>query len=143
MTNNIDNAIARLQAIALQCTSTTIKAAPNYPAEDAMVLPLSIAYLASGSVSADNATDTRILPTINVDFHFSRLSMKNAYTQIDAIAQEFSQRLGGDPTLNGTVSTIVFPVTFSTGPTQWDKVITQMLRFVVPVKILQTPTAST
>ena len=143
MPNNIDNAISRLQALALQCTSATIKAAPNYPIEDASVLPLAIAHLSTGEVNADNSNTARIKPTINVDFHFSRISLKNAYTQIDAIAQEFSARLCGDPTLNGTVSTIIFPISFSVSPTQWDKIITQMLTFTIPVKVLTNPQAST
>ncbi len=150
MANDIDNAISRLQAIAIQCTvpnagpgTTSLRAAPNYPLEDAAALPIAIAHLSLGTVSPDNATTARILPTVQVDFHFSRVSMKNAYTQIDAVAQDFSQRLCGDPSLNGTISTIVFPVEFSVTPAQWDKVTTQMLSFVIQIKILHNPTAST
>lgn len=150
MANDIDNAILRLQAIALQCTipnsgpsSTALKAAPNYPIEDATALPIAIAHLSNGTASPDNASTARILPTVNVDFHFSRISLKNAYTQIDAVAQDFSQRLCGDPTLSGIISTIVFPVTFNVMPAQWDKITTQMLSFTIPMKLLKTPTAST
>ena len=148
--SDIDDAISRLQAIALQCSipsagpaSTSLKAAPAYPIEDATALPMAIACLTSGTASPDNASTARILPTVRVDFHFSRVSLKNAYTQADAVAQEYSQRLCGDPTLNGTVSTIVFPVNFTVSPAQWDKITTQMLSFTIPLKLLKTPTAST
>lgn len=150
MANSIDNAIARLQDIAIQCTipnagpsSTTLKAAPDYPIEDASALPISIAHLDSGDTNVDNASTARILPMIAVDFHFSRISMKNAYTQIDAVAQEFSQRLAGDPTLNGTISTIIFPVHWRVVPSQWDKITTQALIFNILVKLLANPTVST
>ena len=148
--SDIDDAISRLQAIALQCSipsagpsSTALKAAPAYPIEDATALPMAIACLTSGTASPDNASTARILPTVRVDFHFSRVSLKNAYAQADAVAQEFSQRLCGDPTLNGTVSTIIFPVNFTVSPAQWDKITTQMLSFTIPLKLLKTPTAST
>ncbi len=149
MSNTVDDAISRLQAIALQCTipngtsTTTLKSAPAYPMEDATALPLAIAHLASGTASPDNASTARILPTVNVDFHFSRISLKNAYAQVDAVAQDYSQRLCGDPTLNGVVSTIVFPVNFTVSPAQWDKITTQMLSFTIQLKLLKTPTAST
>jgi len=142
MANDIDNAIARLQSLALQCSSVTIKAAPTYPVEDAGVLPLAIAHLSSGNVNPSDATMARIFPTINVDFHFSRVSLRQAYAQIDAIVQEYSKRLCGDPTLNGNVASIVFPVQFNITPAKWDSVFTQMLSFTIPLKILDAPTAS-
>jgi hypothetical protein len=68
-----------------------------------------------------------------------RLSIKSAYTQLDLIIPEFLKRLAGDPTLGGTVDTIVFPVSFSVQPAQWDKVVTQMVSFKVPVKYREGP----
>jgi len=37
------------------------------------------------------------------------------------------------------VDTVNFLVSFSVTPAQWDTVTTQMLRFEVPVKTLETP----
>lgn len=136
----IDDAITRLQAIALECTATTIKEAPSYPPEDAAILPIAIAYIASGTGQADNATDARLLLTVNVDIHFSRISMRGAYTQLNAIIPEYLKRLAGDPTLNGSVDTIVFPVSFTVGPSEWDKLVTQSVSFTVPLKFLESPT---
>ena len=131
--SSIDNAIARLQALALASTDVTIKAAPAKPVEDAGVLPIAIAHVVSGEGDAiADWVETRAV--INVDFHFSRISLKQAYTEIDACAAEYLRRLAGDPNLNSTVDAIVFPVTFSVTPTQWDSVATQMLSFSVTVK---------
>jgi hypothetical protein len=136
----IDDAIGRLQYHALAITSETVRGAPSYPTEDASVLPLAIAYIANGTGSADDASTARLLLTVNVDFHVNRMSMKSAYTQLNNIIPEYLRRLAGDPTLNAKVDTIVFPVSFTVMPAQWDKVVTQMASFQVPLKFRETPT---
>ena len=135
----IDSAIAKLQAHILACTTVAIKKAPNYPVSDATMLPLAITYFTQGTGEATNYSMTKFLLTVNVDVHFARNSISDAYQKIDAIANEFIQRLAGDPTLGGTVDTIVFPVSFTVSPTQWDAVATQMISFTVQFKSLQTP----
>ena len=140
MTSIIDDAVARLQYHALALTSETVRGAPSYPTEDASVLPLAITYIANGTGSVDDATTARLLLTVNVDFHVSRVSMKSAYTQLNNIIPEYLKRLAGDPTLNGKVDTIVFPVTFQVMPAQWDRLTTQMASFSIPCKFRETPT---
>jgi hypothetical protein len=136
----IDNAIARLQDLALACTN--IRAAPDYPIEDATALPLSIAHIAEGNAIAQNATMTQCNISVQVDFHFSRTNIKDAYQRINVLVPEFLTRLGGDPTLNGTVDTIQFPVSFTVSPALWDTVTTQMVSFSVPFKTLETPVST-
>jgi len=140
MSSIIDDAINRLQYLALACTAETIKGAPAYPPEDASVLPLSVAYIASGTAQADEATTARLLLNVKVDFHVSRISMKSAYTQLNNIIPDYLKRLAGDPTLNGKVDTIIFPVSFEVIPAQWDRVVTQMASFTIPLKFRETPT---
>ena len=135
----VDLAIERLQDLALASTDVTIKAAPDYPVSDAGVLPISIAYLSSGEADCMESSTVRFFPSVNVDFHFSSISLKNAYTQINACAAEFARRLGGDPTLDGSVDTITFPVSFIVGPAQWDSITTMLLRFTIPLKTLESP----
>ena len=134
--SDIDNAIARLQDLALACTD--IKHAPDYPVEDASVLPIAIAHVRNGNFSADDATAYRALDVINVDVHFARMFMKDTYTRINRFVPEFQSRLAGDPTLNGTVNTIVFPATYDVAPAQWDSVTTQMVQFSITVKTRNT-----
>lgn len=145
--NNLDNAIARLQALALQCTSVAIRSAPNYPIENADPFPMVVTHLVSGSGFAMNASTLQFMPTVSIDFLFSRTNLKLAYQQMDAIALEYLQRLAGDPTLNGALDTIQIsrenPVTFEIGPIEWDQVTAQMLSIRVQFKTLETPTAST
>lgn len=141
MTTVIDTAIARLQDIALQVSG--VKAAPDYPIDDAAgTLPLAIAHVTGATVTAEDATQTRFLITANVDFHVSRQSLRQAYTSLDTIIIDYGRRLAGDPTLNGTVDTIVFPVGVTVIPAQWDRVITQMASFQIQFKSLTTPSTS-
>ena len=135
----IDNAIANLQDKILACTTVTIRQAPDYPVPDATMLPIAITHLTNGEVTASNGSMTKFLITAQVDVHFARNSIKDAYQKIDALAIEFLQRLAGDPTLGGTVETVVFPVLFDVSPTQWDNVATQMISFTVQFKGLLTP----
>lgn len=130
----IDDAIVKLQAHALALTTVTVRGAPSYPCEDASVLPLAVAHIVEGTGQADEATTCRMLLTVGVDFHVSRVSLKSAYTQLDLIIPEFLKRLAADPTLGATVDTIVFPVSFTVSATQWDRVETQMAGFRIQLK---------
>ena len=135
----IDDAVVKLQAHALALSTVTVRAAPAFPVEDAAVLPLAIAHIVEGSGQADEATTARLLMTVGVDFHVNRTTMKGAYTALDLIIPEFLKRLAGDPTLGATVDTIVFPVTFTVTPAQWDSVVTQAVFFRVPLKFREDP----
>lgn len=136
----IDDAIARLQAHAIACTEVKIKAAPNYPVEDAAMLPLAIAHIASGTAQADNATTVRMLVSLQVDVHFDRSVIKQTYMQIDKFIPDYVKRLCGDPTLNNKVSTIVFPIEYTVTPAEFNELFTQMVSIRVPVKFMTTPT---
>jgi hypothetical protein len=139
----IDLAIARLQDIALSCTDVAITHAPDYPIEDATTLPLAIAHIVGGQGTADNASTARLDLTISVDIHLPRVNIKDTYQKIDALIPEYLRRLCGDPTLNGTVDTIVFPVPVLVSPAQWDTLTTQMVSFTVPIKAIETPITTT
>lgn len=154
MTNSLDSAIARIQDIALaselSSTDRTLKSAPDYPVENEEPLPCCVSYLGGGEFNSANATMHRNFPAINVEFHFSRVNLKLAYQDINAIALSFPARLTGDPTLNGTVQTIVMsadqPIAYTVRPFVWREktttmsaFVTQMLMFTVPIKLLKTP----
>jgi hypothetical protein len=75
-----------------------------------------------------------------VDFYTNVQILKDAFQKSDDFVMEFPRRLAGDPTLNGTVDTITFPVLVSE-PTrrEWNGVPFLFRRITVPVKILDTP----
>ena len=136
-----DTAIARIQTIALACSG--IKAAPTTPVDDAGVLPMAITHITAGTFEEINATDGKLICTVSADFHFDRQILRLTYERIDALIPDFLQRLGGDPTLAGSVSSIVFPVAFQVAPAQWDSIVTQMVTFTIPLKFnLLSPTTT-
>lgn len=154
MTNSIDSAITRIQYIALaselSSTDRALKSAPDYPVENEEPLPCCISYLGGGEFNAANASLHRNFPAINVEFHFSRVNLKQAYQDINAVALSFPARLAGDPTLNGAVETIQMnsdnPIPYTVRPFVWREksqtssaFVTQCLMFTVPIKLLKTP----
>lgn len=141
--STIDNAIARIQDIALAMTTVAIKSAPDYPIESADPFPFVASYLGGGQAQFGNSTTVYNFPAVSVEFHFSRVNLKQTYQQINAVAVEFPKRLAGDPTLNGTVSTVIGSgdqrISYTVRPFEWGKVQSQMLLFTVPFKALETP----
>jgi hypothetical protein len=148
MPNAIDNAIARLQNIAASLstippTGTVIHAESDYPTEAAQPFPFSIAYLSAGRFRATNGTIHHNFPTIKVEIHFSRGNLKQAYEQINAAALEFPKRLVADPTLDGTIQTMVFgsenEIEYAARPFDYGTIKSQVLEFDIPLKLLQAP----
>lgn len=148
----VDNAIARLQNIVQACTGVTFKSAPDYPVENIEPFPCSICYISDGVFHLTNATIHHNFPSLALELHFSRTNLKQAYQQINAIAIEFPKRLASDPTLNGTITTVVAtadaPIVYEVRPFFWtpqnaqNQVVTMMLKFTIPIKTLQAPQAT-
>jgi len=138
----IDTAIQRIQTLAL-ASSSDMKLAPDKPITNAATLPMSLAHLGGGQSAATNSTTNVFIPTIFVDFYFNSSWLKQAFTQIDSVIVNFANRLAGDPTLNGTRDTIVFPVTWEAPSTaEIGGIDMLMVRFNVPVKSLETPVST-
>ena len=140
MSKIVDRAIDAIQNLALEIQPVDIKAAPSYPMESASILPLAITHITGGTGSADDATQARLLLDITCDIHLQRDNIAFAYQQTNRIIPDFLQRLAGDPTLDGTVQTIIFPVTVSVQPSDYNGIVTQMVSFNIPLKFLETPT---
>lgn len=142
----VDTVIQRIQTIAKATAydgTKTVSNAPDYPTDDASILPLAITHVGSGSITQINATDTKFMLNISTEVHFDRGILRLTYQKIDTFIPDFIQRLGGDPTLASSVSTIVYPVTFTVQPAEWDSIITQMVAFAIPVKFnLLSPTVT-
>ena len=150
MTNALDNAIARIQDIALALTSVTVRSAPDYPIENVDPLPMAVTYTPAGNATALNSSTLLFFPTVNVEFHFSRTNLKQAYQQINAVALESSQKIAGDPTLNRTVDTALAnaegKLFYTVRPYNWGKptgsnvdFYTQMLMFELNLKVVESP----
>jgi hypothetical protein len=149
MANAIDNAAARIQDIVLQMSSITIKSAPDYPVENADPFPFVATFAASGEFYGGSVV-LKNFPVLNVEFHFSRVNIKQMQQQINAVAYEFPRRIAGDPTLNGTVETVVMTeesrISYTSADAEWAGVKAKALVFQLPVKLKlsdMTPLTST
>lgn len=160
MPNAIDNAITRMQNIAQALStltdvsggSVTIKSALDYPVENVEPFPCAICYVGGGQFMLTNASIHHNFPSLNVEFHFSRVNLRQAYLQIGQTVLEFPKRLAGDPTLDGSIDTILAgrdtPVTYTVRPYQWTPqgvtpiIMSQMLLFTIPIKTLQAPVST-
>ena len=140
---SIDLAVSALQDLSLACTSVAIKSAPDYPIENADPFPFSVAYFSNGTFYAVNSDTLSFFPVMVIEFHFSRVNLKRAYQNINSIALEFARKLAGNPTLNSTVATIKMtqsePIRFTVSPFKWGNIDSEMLKFEIPVKTLETP----
>jgi hypothetical protein len=143
MASEIDNAVARLADLALGMTTITLKSAPDYMVENVEPCPFAAIYASGARVYATNSTVLHNFVTIAVEFHVSRVNIKLMQQQANAIMYEFPRRLAGDPTLNGTVETILFsadnPIEATSGPFEWGQVTTHRILFPVPVKFRPAP----
>lgn len=140
--NVVDSAIARLQDIALACTSVTIKSAPDYPIENIDPLPMVVTRLIRGENAGGSAGFFTFLPVVEVDFLFSRSSLKQAFNQADLIALEYNKRLSGDPTLSAIIDTLNFPISFAISFVTWDKTPCIQLAFTIKFKTLENTQAT-
>lgn len=131
-------AVARVQAIAKQCTG--MKSTPAQPTETVEVLPITISWPEDGTLTPNDATFTTGLHTIRCEMHVNRAMLRLAVQTLTGWAEQFPKLLAGDPTLDGAVDTIVFPVTYTVQSIQWDDTPTLALVWRVPVKILAAPT---
>ena len=140
---SIDTVIARLQDLVQECTTVTIKSAPDYPIENADPFPMSIAYVSGVSAYTMNGTTTPVFPVITLEIHFSRVNLRDTYIKMNSIALELPKRIAGDPTLNNTVDTVIMtrdePIEGTITPFDWGGVKSEMLKFQIRVKMLETP----
>lgn len=143
MADEVTNAVVQVQAIVAALTSVTFKSRPTYPIENADPFPMSIVYMSGGNLIASNKSTAHIFPTIRAEFHFSRANLQDVYPTIYNVAIEFARRLAGNPTLTGTVDTIVATndaqLPFEARPFDWGKVVSEALIFEIPLKLLKAP----
>lgn len=142
MASEVANAIARIQDIVGALTTVTFKSYPDFPIENADPFPMAITYESAGDFFCVGKT-VYIFPVIRTEMHFSRVNLKNAYTNIYNVSIEFAERLAGDPTLNATVETIIMTdaqrVSFLSRPFDWGSVKSEALIFEIPIKLLKAP----
>jgi hypothetical protein len=129
-------AIAALQALVGAVSG--IREAPAILTEVPQVFPCARAYPWEGEWATLSAGTKRGRQTIALDVHVARRDMRYDMAQVYPFVDTIGEVLAENPTLSGTVQTIMYPVTWSMRSFQWDQsgqVITLGFRFLIPVKM--------
>ena len=135
MPETLNGAIQRIQALALSTTDVTVNKADSYPTEDAGMMPMVVTYLQGGRVVTEASGIVRLLYDVHADAYFNITSLADAYTLANLFVPEFSRRLAGDPTLNGTCNSIDFEtLTVLRVPEEYNMTGALLYRFVIPLK---------
>jgi len=137
---SLTTAVSRVLAIGRQCTGVKIASSPP---DSLDVLPAVVAWPQSGSLSGMDATFSRGIHNIRCEMHVARDVLPTAIATLTGWAEQFPHLLAGDPTLDGAISTVVFPVTYDLLFVEWGGTPTLALAWTVPVKILGAPVAPT
>lgn len=101
------DAIARLQAIARGLTG--IQEAPDYVPEGMNQFPFAMTYYRQGNTTAMMGW-RKGLHTVFLEIHLARQLLPSTIKAAMPYYERVLAALEDDPTLNGTISTIVWPV---------------------------------
>lgn len=106
------DAINRIQAIARGLTG--VKEAPNFMPESMNQFPFALTYYRQGDTTAMMGW-RKALHTVFMEIHLARQILPATIEQAMQYYERVMAALVDDPTLGGTVSTIVWPVTQTFG----------------------------
>jgi hypothetical protein len=126
------DAIARVQAVALGLSG--VKEAPQYAPESINQYPFALSYFQTGETTFE-AGWMKAVYTLSCELHFSRQSLPTAIQKAAPYHNLMLAALQSDPTLNGTVDTIISPVAVSFGFLEYNGAATSIgWRFLITVK---------
>lgn len=101
----VSAAIAKLQAHAIALTG--MGAAPTNPSRAEMVYPFAITYDRRGRLLQQSGGWGLDMSTVCTEIHIANQDLSLAITKAEGFKEPFLQRLISDPTLGGTVTSIV------------------------------------
>ena len=127
-------AIADLQTKALSLSG--VKAAPASPPEAMSQFPFAVCYARSGTLRQTSAGWATYLHTLICEIHVARQMLPRAVEQAMPYIELFAAKLIADPTLGGTVSTVV-AVRYLFGRLSWGSEEHLGVQLEVEVKLMQ------
>ena len=139
MAKSLRNAIIQIQTYA---KSAGVESAPDDPTETGIIFPFSIGYAGKPNVIKGQAkSDRKDLITIFLDVHFALQLLPDNVQQAIAFYDAFPDYIINDPTLSGTVDTVVLDEGISAefGSMKYGTQETIGWRFKIPVKIRTIP----
>ena len=119
----------------LMLTISAIREAPDEPPDTINVYPFAVCFASSGAWTPQSAAWKKGLHTITLQVHWARKDLARDVTKAMALVETIPNLLCNNPTLAGTVDTIVYPLTYTFGALSWGGVDTIGFDFKIPVKI--------
>lgn len=131
----LQHAIAALQDITGAIPG--IKKAPDHAPESIAVSPIALAYPMMGKETAMSAGFRKGIHTIVCELHFNRGNLPVAIEKAVPFLDLFMNAVLRNPTLNGTVSTVVEEIRYTFGFLPWGGIADSTIgfRFEMDVKI--------
>lgn len=134
---SLQTAITRISAILGDISG--IKSAPEQPPESSSAFPFGIVYPDSGQIEAEYSFTSKAIHNLAIEVHFNRSNLPQAVKEMVPVITLIKQALIEDPTLAGTVDTIVATsenrIEYTVINADYAGVQTLVLRFVVTVKV--------
>lgn len=106
------DAIARIQTIARGLTGMV--EAPEYPPENMMQFPFAMTYYRQGNTTLQMGW-RKGLHTVFTEFHLARQLLPGTVKAAMPFYERFLAAIEDDPTLDGTVSTVISPILHTFG----------------------------
>lgn len=131
------DAILRVQ---VHAKSAGAQDAPDDPTEGAGVFPFSVCYPNAGTIEGEAVGARKDLIDLYLDYHLTRQNLPVDVQAALAFLEAFPSYLINDPTLNGTVDTILIgkdesKIRFVFGKMEYAGQETIGFRFTIPVKL--------
>lgn len=118
----LTDAISRIQTLMANVTGISgnvdIHSSTDAPTDAQIALPFIITYPLTGELTRMSDFGQE-LHTVSTEAHFSRNFLEKAIEEAIDVIPKMRNELYSDPTLNGQVSTIVFPIKYTFGRLDW------------------------
>lgn len=133
MTQSVTGAIAQLASLIGDISG--IRSAPTEPPEKITAFPFAVTYAGAGTWTKPPAAH-EYSGELVLELHVARKNLPRSTEQLMAYVQSIPEAIGENPTLNGAIMTVEFPIKFS-GLTQMEYAGVETLGFVwrIPVKV--------
>lgn len=122
-------------------TIADIKYAPANVPESSVVYPFATVLPNNGTFKGEQNKVYKGLHEMVVTVHFNRSNLPQAYAQIPGLIEGVAEKLRIDPTLGGTVQTVISsegsPVRYNVRYVEYADIPTLALEFFITVKIYQ------
>lgn len=123
-------------------TIADIKHAPANPPETSGEYPFATVLPSNGTFKGETNNIYKGLHELVVTVYFDRNNLPQAYSQIPGMIESLADKLRLDPTLNGTVQTIIStegsPVRYNVRFVEYGDIPTLALEFFMTVKVYET-----